>query len=259
MKLGFMLLEVLLAITISALLSFALFFSVNQITQSSRTIDDVISVHARINLMMQQLERDISGAMIAGPTIKKNFFATVKDDTFELLTFITNNPLQQMLQSGTSAVKIARIVYRLIPDKSISKKMAKQYILTRQESADLTLDLLAQDKDKQEHTSRAYEMVDGIASLTFSFRPHKDEKQKQQTPEKEKNEKTWDSDSKIDGKDRTAKQVLPELVECEVQFIDSKQAKHKVTLQIIPIIPDMSLPKPASDVVQTSTVQSGGA
>lgn len=258
MRSGFMLLEVLLAIAISALLSFALFFSVNQVTQSSRTIDDVISVHARINLITQQLERDISGAMIAGANIKKNFFATVKDDTFELLTFITNNPLQQMLQSGTSAVKIARIVYRLIPDKNISKKMAKQYILTRQESADLTIDLLVQDKDKQENKPRAYEMVDGIASLTFSFRPHKDKKQAQTPEKKEKYEKVWDSDSKIDGKARTAQQVLPELVECEVQFVDSKQAKHKVTLQI-PIIPAMSLPKPASDLVQTSTMQSGGA
>lgn len=236
MKSGFILLDVLLSLAISGLLSGILFVSVNQITQSSRSLDDVMSVHARADLVIRQLERDIAGVMVPHVEIKKVFFSSMKDNVFELVTFITNNPLQQPLQSGTSAVKIARIIYRLVPDTTIGKKLPKQYILTRQESTDLNYDLLVQDKEKQEHTSRAYEVIDGIHAFSLSYKAHKSDNKKQATPEKkEKMEKVWDSDSKIDGRDRAADERIPELVECKIAFMDQRKIKHTFFLQI-PIV-----------------------
>lgn len=241
-KQGFILVEVLIALVISSMLTGALFLTLSQISAGVRAVDTVMDVHTRALIAIRQLERDIAGAMLIQEKITKNFFNQVKDDNCQLLTFITNNPLQQW-QGSVATPRLVRVTYRLVADKAVSKNKGKRYTLTRQESVDLTFD--AKQTNDGDTKSRAYEMIDGIASFkTFYVSGQDDEIT------------AWDSDSKLDdGKKREHNQMLPELVTAELELADTMQVKHMFRFDI-PIQPDMVPYKiqPASaDTVKTST------
>lgn len=246
-KQGFILVEVLIALVISSMLTGVLFLTISQISVGVRSVDNVMSVHTRALIAIRQLERDIAGAMLLQEKITKNFFSQVKDDNSQLLTFITNNPLQQW-QGSSVTPRLVRVTYRLVADKTVSKNKQKQYILTRQESTDLTFEpktKTADDNDTKKK-ARVYEMIDGIASFkTFYVAGDEDDIA------------AWDSDSKLDdGKKREHNQMLPELVTLELELADSMQIKHMFKFDI-PIQPDMVPYKiqsaAAADTVKTPT------
>lgn len=257
MKSGFMLLEVLIALAISSMLSLVLFFCVDQIAKAGRIMDNVMDTHMRDELVMHLLERDISGAMVVEAPYKKVFFSSQKDNNLELLTFITNNPL--ILQASSAPVKMVRVVYRLVPAKKENKKEGQRYVLTRQEIADITFDPTdkenRQEKNEDLQTARAYEVVDGILSCQLLFKPRKQEDEQKGKDSKAKEQKeqlTWDSDSKIDGKDRTENQLIPQEVTCKIEYKGEKKAKQVLTVRV-PILADMSIEKSAVPTSPSNT------
>lgn len=259
MKSGFMLLEVLIALAISSMLSLVLFFSVDQIAKTGGMIDSVIDTHMRDELLMRVLEHDITGAMIVEAPSTKVFFASQKDDNLELLTFITNNPL--LLQASSAPVKMVRIVYRLIPAKKENKKEEQSYILTRQELADITFDPTdkesKQEKNEASQEARAYEVVDGILSCKLLFKPRKQEdgqKEEDSKTKEQKEQSTWDSESKIDGKERPVNQLIPQEVTFKVEYKGEGKAKQVFTL-LIPILIDTSVEKSAASTSVPSAPQ----
>lgn len=243
-KQGFILVEVLISLVISSMLTGVLFLTISQISVGVRAVDNVMNVHTRALIAIRQLERDIAGAMLVQGKITKNFFSQEKDDNCHLLTFITNNPLQQW-QGSVTTPRLVRVTYRLVTDKAVSKNKDKRYTLTRQESTDLAFDA-KQANDDTKKKSRAYEMIDGIASFKIIY-----------TSGQEDEIKAWDSDSKLDdGKKREHNQMLPERVTAELELADSMQVKHTFIFDI-PIQPDMVpykiQPAASADTVKTST------
>lgn len=243
-KQGFILVEVLIALVISSMLTGVLFLTISQISSGVRAVDTVMNVHTRALIALRQLERDITGAMLLQEKITKNFFSQEKDDNCQLLTFITNNPLQQW-QGSVGTPRVVRVTYRLVVDKTVKKNKEKQYILTRQESTDLLFEPKTKTADDTKKKARVYEMIDGIASFkTFYASGDEDDIA------------AWDSDSKLDdGKKREHNQMLPELVTVELELADGMQRKHMFTCDI-PIQPDMvpyKMQPAAADTVKTST------
>lgn len=248
---GFILMEVLIALVISSMLTGVLFFTMRQVTVGVRAVDDVIDVHSRALIATRQLAHDIAGsALVEQENLKKIFFSEQQDNNCHLLTFITNNPLQQW-QNSAGTPHIVRVTYRLIPDKAKGKD--KRYILTRQESPELTFDQQQSRDDKKK--PRTYELIDAIVQFKISYTPRpKDDA----SPQQEKDQKkihVWDSDSTLaDGKKREHNQMLPAQVVVTLELADTMQVKHMFDYAI-PILPDMTPLKAASaDTVKTSTV-----
>lgn len=183
MKTGFTLIEVLIATAVAAIMGTVILMTYNQMNRSTQSIDNLIGVHERAALFMQQFCRDIQGAFIPGQEDEKKkesqgqksekkithiFYSKNKDKQLDLLTFITNNPLQVYWseRAGKAIPRIARVVYRLkeAPMKKRSKN--KSFILMRQEG--LVLDFQEYATDNAQ-APRAYELIDGIKELTISF------------------------------------------------------------------------------------------
>ncbi len=291
MRRGFILMEVLIALAISSMLTGLLFTIITQVTKSTRVVDDIMGVHMRMIVAIRQLERDISGVMVP-PQAKKSepkpeskpepksekkenksqdsseskqqpkkvtkiFFSSTKDNNLELLTFITNNPLQRAWigSHGVPSPCMVRVIYRLIPDKAVRKGSPMRYILTRQETQELDFDRIAKSGNENSAHYRAYEMLDDILQFKISYKPRESEKKKEnKAVEKNKDILIWDSDSKLDdGTERPADKLIPGTVRCELVFADSERGKHTLILDIA-IIPGMMI-----DQVATSTVQNQGA
>lgn len=167
MQRGFMLIEVLIASLISAIFGVILFAAYYQSNRVTRSIDDFIDVYSREALLQHQLERDIFGAFIPEQAkakenaIENIFVSTNKDGTFDMLTFITNNPLTTY---GGSKPRIVRVVYRLKPDK-VNDHEKNSYTLFRQESINLDLKAFKLSDTLDAKSIRTYEVADGIKSF----------------------------------------------------------------------------------------------
>lgn len=176
MKPGFTLLEIILATALAAMISVALIFMLQQMNGTLTRVDNISGLHMRAALLQNQMERDIMGAFAPadfsvtsttsetpqeGPKkIEKIFWG---DNTLEMLTFITNNPLPVYWgkRSGKPQPKIVRVMYRLVPDH----KHAQAYTLMRQEGDNLDANAYALDDTK----IRAYAMVEGIRSIRIDY------------------------------------------------------------------------------------------
>jgi len=167
---GFTLMEVVIATAIASVISVLLLQSISQINRTRSQLENRISLYSRAAIVQQQLERDLSGALSfterdwkapegaaqsgdekepeGPPTFKlkngKNsenqiyppslFVASTRDGMLDELTFFTCNPLQQYWgpKAGRPRPRIARVTYRLVPEKNGTEK---SYALTRQEDA----------------------------------------------------------------------------------------------------------------------------
>ncbi len=208
MKAGFVLIEVLLASLISSIIGAALFGAFYQVNRAVRVVDDFVDVYAKAAILQHQLEKDLAGTCIpveavpAAPKDKnkkdkeeedkekkkepkkpfaKLFYGVNRAGMFDMLTFITNNPLQVYwgAKAGKAKPKIARIVYRLVEDK----EEKGSYTLMRQESYQLEFDKL----ERKAKEAKSYELVDGIKKMKLEYvlAIEKDKEKKEKKGEKE--------------------------------------------------------------------------
>jgi prepilin-type N-terminal cleavage/methylation domain-containing protein len=173
---GFTLLEIILATAIAALISVMLIIMLQQMNNTLARVDRTSDIHMRASLLQNQMERDITGAFApmdfsATATtgepkpgrpkkIEKIFWG---DGKLDMLSFITNNPLQSYWgkRSGKAQPRIVRVVYRLIADI----KQPQSYTLMRQEGS--SLDLSAYTADNS--SIRSYTMVEGIKNIEIEY------------------------------------------------------------------------------------------
>jgi hypothetical protein len=174
------------------MVSIILITALNQTNRFRDRIDNLVSVYSRAALVQQQLNGDISALFVplqaeapekaqekpeeprqaepARPVaekpkvLEKVFYATQKNNNLDQLTFITTNAMQ--IHWGTAIGKpkprMVRVIYRLIPDA----KIAKSFILTRQEGSDLDIDNYKEGNPK---APRVYAVIDGIKEMTVEY------------------------------------------------------------------------------------------
>ncbi len=193
---GYVLLELLISLLISGFITTGLFTSFFQLHTAMSTADYITSVHQRATLVYQQFDRDLAGAFKptqakkdTEKTEKKDaqqdqtkqarktdeqkkekllthiFYGTVKNKQFELLTCITDNPLQVYWsdRAGSAKPRIARVVYRLMKEKG----EPVSYRLVRQEGfSPLEWDAFIPEAAKK---IREIELVTGIKECTVVY------------------------------------------------------------------------------------------
>ncbi|HZW61489.1 MAG TPA: prepilin-type N-terminal cleavage/methylation domain-containing protein [Candidatus Babeliales bacterium] len=216
---GFILIEVLIAAFIASIIGGALFLSFFQTNRTAKSIDNIIDVHEKIGLVVQQMEHDISGAFIPlqpqpekgknqkateqpkqqaqqpavsaqQPAAEKKklkkithiFYGINKDGMLDTLTFVTNNPMQVYwsARAGKAKPMVARIVYRLVPEPVSARFKNPAYTLMRQEDYNLYFDAYKSDAQPP---IRSFELIDGIKSMTIKYGaqiPKKSEKEEKQ-------------------------------------------------------------------------------
>ena len=301
---GFTLIEVLIAIAITGLMSAVLFSALLQINTSINVTESLMAVNEKAGRLQQLFEHDLAGATTlldneppkqqtkdlkatttpeSGQSaekspeeksttpqekkiIKKIFYSTTKGNQLGTLTFVSNNPLlgfwsaqSGTFQAGKAKPCLVRITYELAEDS----QRPGSYILTRQESVPLQFD---------QRSGQAYEVLDGIKSLSFKYtsktiKKSEEQESKEETkkPEEQKNKKeqpqqqpkeqivltsdlpTWNSDEqseeakKSEGTKQPAKEKkspLPVFVDIEAILWDDTQQREYSFVFTIEIITD---------------------
>ena len=278
MKRGFTLIEVILGVMIASILALTLIRSFYHIRQSVVRVDGLTVVGSRMATLHGLLERDLAGAFIPGAfqpkksdekpvgdksavadeKPKRVFYGTshsVDGDAqqqFELLTFITCNPVQVY---GEAKPRIARVVYRLVKEN----EDGSSFKLERQESTKyLEFDKFQNDG---EDAVRRYEVVNKIKNFSVDyFVKHDDEKEKitdESSADVTKYQKkaSWNSDenSVVDEKEKKKKQLLPDFVEIKASLFESIGRKSSDFEIVIPIISD----RPADESTNPKPGQHG--
>ncbi len=245
---GFALIELLLTIVVSSLLATALFTVIFQTNQLRQTVANITSIYSRASLLQSQLERDLMGAFIPaqvemiqtatakeskkGTPIEKVFEATAQGENLEMLTFITDNPLQTYLpiKGARPKPRAARVVYRLQKDK----KRNDSYTLMRQEGEKLSFG--AYGKQAKEAV-QSFVMVEGIAQLSLTLIEQEVKKKGEGSSESKKHFKKvakWTSSKKEEKKEK--KISLPEYVQVTAALWDAQFDKKKKFVFTIPIV-----------------------
>ena len=209
MKKGFTLIEIMIGMVIAGILSAGLLTTITQVADVQQTIAGITSIYGRLAIFQQQIERDLMGAFVPMqydvlPTqtgqkasehkpLEKIFYAESKGKggRLDYLTFITTNPLETYF--GIKDVKlkprIARVVYRLIPDPN--NKL--WYLLQRQEgTSDLSFGKYGKDAQGD---FRAFTMIDGIRDISVQFISieQKEDKESKKVTYTYKRQPNWDS------------------------------------------------------------------
>lgn len=271
MKKGFILIEVIIALVISSMLAISLLTFLYQLTQVQSVVDDIVVTSGRAAIVQYQLERDLMGSFVPvladiQPTttaeqekkeeqanqaekkeekpvekkekpkpIEKVFYGVRKDDRLDTLTFITSNPMQvygATEQATKPRPRIARVVYRLAPDK----QRKNSYVLTRQEGRELYFD--AYKPEAKEIPT--YDVIDGIKDFSVQYivlvekEPEKkDEEKKVEREYKKLNEWKEQKERKEEEKQTPA---LPTLVEIRFVLWDSSYENDISYVFTVPIM-----------------------
>lgn len=266
MKPGFTLLEFLLATALAGLLSVFLLSSLWSINRSVYLIDEVTHMDERAALINSQIERSFSGAFIPvqaeqesqtepekntqdetskqlpvqenkdkkRPPLKKIFVSEHKEKNILLLSCITNNPLVVYWgeQWGKAVPRIARVIYRLKPEKKEGKQTVDSYTLVRQESDQL--EFAAFDKIK------GYEIAVGVKSFAVEFGviESEDDATKIKTVDR------WDSDASASTDDKEKKSTLPTTLKIRYELWDSQYKRSREYSYLIYILGGQPAPGP---------------
>lgn len=273
MKPGFTLLEFLLATALAGLLSVFLLTSLWSINRYVYLIDETTQMDEKAALINSQIERSISGAFIPvqaieekkepeqqkpvsaeqaqaaasvekkeetkRPTLKKIFFSENKEKNLSVLTCITNNPLVVYWgeQWGKAVPRIARVVYRLKPEKVHDKRTINSFTLARQESDEL--DFAAFDKSR---SIKSYDLARGIKSFTVEFGLVESEKEKQETKKFDQ----WNSDATSSEKEEEKKSPLPTFLKITYELWDNQYKRSQSYTYLIYIVGGQPAPAPKS-------------
>jgi type II secretory pathway component PulJ len=232
MKHAFTLLEVVIGTLLSALLATALF---NSFWQSNRTlmlVDDYTDFDTTQALLVTQLERDLLGTVFLVEykedkkkqkkimPLEKSFYATNNDNRFELLTFITTNPL---LTASGEKPRLVRIIYRLKEDK----EHKGSFILTRQESTDLDFDALEKKRPRELVVTHKLVSLSLDFNYTVSSQPEGITEVKTLTQ--------WNSDEQAKSS-QERKPLLPAAVHLHATVTDGGYVRNHSFVYTIPVI-----------------------
>jgi hypothetical protein len=167
------------------------------------------------------------------PVVTHVFYGTQKDDQLDVLTFITNNPMQIYWapKAGKAKPRIARVVYRLVKDKN-----APVYTLMRQEGYDVYF----QTYKEGTQAPRQYPMIEGIKRMTILYgikekNDTQNAKDQKDQPQKitYKTVKEWkknDEQSKNGKNDKKNELELPAFILIKVALWD-QQKKRDVSFE----------------------------
>lgn len=240
-KNGFILIEILVSLAISAIILTALYNFLYQANSSVTRVQRVSSIDTRDLLMQNQMESDLSSAIVlferkvksqdgqkAGTAqasgagsgaknkkeeyedvpLKKCFYSKNNGDNLEVLTFVTGNPLKAFKKPKS---QICRIIYKVIQDKQKSRVGAGRqadpisFTLFRQES-----DLLGfEEMEKSKPAS--YIFVKNIKKIAIEYTVAV-------KPEEKKDKKDDDSKASQGQKSKASAQVSQEKKEQKVQY-----------------------------------------
>ncbi len=216
---GFTLLELMVVISLTGILSVALYSIFKESSKSVISINNRIDGDEALLLLYNQLDKDISAACIpalalqqlaelenkdknknteqikteqkdAKKTIKKVFFGKTTNNLFTTLTFISTHSLSNY---NATKPKLARVTYKLIPEDNFSTEKPS-YTFLREEASDLIM----QETDKPK---KSYELIDRVKDLKIFFislkedrKAKKEESQKTEPKKEFSTEKNWSSD-----------------------------------------------------------------
>lgn len=255
MKYGFSLLEVVIGVLISSILSITLFQSLFQVSKALRYVDGASHMHTDITILDRQLDRDFSGMFLPlkkAPPVREDgdkkdasvpaeqpkkqdpqkpekeedkyqpdaFVINLEQTTGTVSMFscITSNPA---LMYGNLLPRIVRVVYRLVPDRH----QEGLYTLTRQQSDDLDLAVFTDKSSK----IRAYTLISGIKQIKIDAWIEKIKK-----PEKNQQEQKKPGESeKKQTQDGPAKRVF---VEWQAWKKTNEDEKKQFELALIPAL-----------------------
>ena len=243
---GFVILELMVSMVIAGFIATSLLMTIVQINRAQQTMTTITSIESRIAILQNQMERDVMAAfipaqvdMVSTGTVKKEqpkklekiFYGTrQKNDMFELLTFITASPLAIFAEHPKKSSKphVARVVYRLIPDK----KRKNSYNLMRQEGT-TSLFFKAYSSEAQGEL-RPFLMIDAIRDMRIEYVTIQ---QKKSAEKKEtltyKKSFTWQSEQK------NKPIALPYRVNVMIELWDSIFERSRTFHLTIPIMNKM--------------------
>jgi|GEM_PF-2891808 len=207
-KHGFLLLELVISMSLAAIISFTLVNTLYRANKASAALDNTMYVFSHAALAQYQLERDITTAF--APVIQivetkkmedikaeentenqaknkeketqKLFFGIQNsNNNLSMLTCITSSPLASYWSSKTGKPKarIARVIYRLIKDTH----QPDTYTLFRQEGQNLDFDTYAADKSSGAHN---YALLKNIKQCTITYKISIEKKAKAPMAQEEK-------------------------------------------------------------------------
>jgi prepilin-type N-terminal cleavage/methylation domain-containing protein len=213
---GFTLIEVIVALLISAMIGVALITSFNQFNNTARNTDVIIDFDTRMAMVSHQLAKDIAGAFIPLQAVPeppaekqqpkdqktpppktaekpkqkplKKIFMSSNDESgsIKTVTCITNNPL---IGYGNAKPRMSRVMYRLAKNKE-DKGV---YTLYRQES---TTELDAESFKPENKKIREYPVVNNIKKLSVEYAVEQNKDNAEKGSAKLITSKDWDSDKK---------------------------------------------------------------
>jgi prepilin-type N-terminal cleavage/methylation domain-containing protein len=284
MKSGFALIEVLIAAVLASMLSAALFFAWGQVQQVVVKADNTMSIFDRFMLVQRQFEQDFMGICVptsrpymkptedekkkeeapaaAKPDEKSEqkkekpkrvesvFYAQNQGNNVELLTFLTNNPMEVYWsdRAGKACPRIARVQYTLKKDESKTDKVLS-YTLYRQEANTLDYDQFSTDNEK---AVRSYELIKGIKELKLTYWQEvqvEQENKEKKEGEKEKTEikkdvkqvVNWDLEKEVPPKN-TFIRPIPIMIKVELSLWDLQKKKSRSFTFMIPVPIDIENP-----------------
>lgn len=201
---GFTIIEILLVIVISALLSNLLYIAFDQARKSVVKIDNIIDSDEALLLFYNQLDKDISAAFVPQALLDQNKPDQNKDEkkknilqnktqlapidqnidknkeqdknkiekiffsqsNNENLSFLTFVTTNSLSNYNNPSAHIVRIVYKLEPVAGEDNN----YKLLRQELSDIIFKNLSDNKNNNnKFLRRSYELISNIKSLKVSF------------------------------------------------------------------------------------------
>ncbi|OQA36457.1 MAG: hypothetical protein BWY54_00019 [Candidatus Dependentiae bacterium ADurb.Bin331] len=251
---GFSLIELVVAVAIAGMIMTALFQSYFLLNRVAGFLDGVIDRDLRISIMQNQLERDLAGVFIPvqafkQPEPKKEvqekktdekqelvpetkqqekpkqleriFIGNEKDKNMSVLSFITVNPVNVYEKDKGIIPKprVVRVVYRLTEDK----QQKNSFILTRQESTDLSFESF---ESKTAQKIKSFEIARSIKTIRIEYL-QRDEKQKDDAKKIEyKTFTQWPKPEERSEKEQ--KPQMPDFVKVEIILFDERMQREKV-------------------------------
>jgi prepilin-type N-terminal cleavage/methylation domain-containing protein len=248
MKPGMSLLEVIIAITIAAIVSLLLYQSTRQTIRVVKTVDVLINVHTELALFSDRIQKDINGIFVPrfeeeeketdqkdqkdqkeqkkSEQVKKTESKKAPEHDIFILkdmnvgpssslkangtwTFISDNSLRVY---GESVPRKVRVLYELVPEKD-KKNLMK---LVRYESSEIDYKKFNKQRSK---TIRGYTILRNIKALSVECIVPKEEEEKKS----EKQDKKTEPVKKINEKPKPKKIEFDRLT----SWLDAERTKNK--------------------------------
>lgn len=209
---GFTLIEIVISITLSSIVSLVLYNMLNQSTKVVDNVNSFINLDNKTAILYNQLDRTISGAFcpitelpksniststlvstgtatnITQPKpdlnpeqkpqekkkLEKIFYSENSGENLKILTLISTGALRAYGETGP---KITRVVYRLVKDEQHN---GFYKLLIQQNSKYLDLDILKPENSK----TRSYELATGIKSFKATYWARENQQNPQENSDK---------------------------------------------------------------------------